>query len=248
MNIGRGKQGIYNLIFALGLIGGIVLLKASPKALTVSSPNVSGVRIVLDAGHGGPDGGAIGCSGVLEKDINLSVAKKLGSLLQQSGAEVVYTRESDDCISPDKSLSIAKLKLADMKKRAEIRDGSGADLFISIHMNKFSDSAQSGSQVFYSSNSAESKNLAENIQKYLKKFVNPKNKRLAKESGRSIYILNNANIPCVVVACGFLSNPQEEGVLCKDDYQQKIAFSIYSGIIEYINTDNYKEMHTDVKR
>jgi len=235
LNLHGSKQSIYNLIFAIGLIIGFAFVKNTAHTINVSSPNVSGKKIIIDAGHGSPDGGAVGSSGVFEKDLNLSVAKKLGSLLQKSGAYVVYTRETDECIAPDKSLSIAEVKRADMKKRKEIRDSSNADLFVSIHMNKFADSSQNGAQVFYAKNPLQSKALAQNIQKHLKNNINPKNNRHIKESDGSIYILNNAQIPCVLVECGFLSNPHEEKLLCLDEYRQNIAFAIYSGIVEYIN-------------
>ena len=187
---------------------------------------VSDKVIVIDAGHGASDGGAIGIEGTIEKDINLKIAQKLQSLLEKTGATVILTRSDD---SP-----IANSKREDMHLRKDIKTHSDAHLFISIHMNKFPQSKYRGAQVFYA-NDEESKLLGEKIQNEMIKILDPTNNRTAKKAEESIFILKGSNIPSVIVECGFLSNPEEEHLLNQGGYQDKVAWAIYSGVTEYFS-------------
>ncbi|MBR2405395.1 MAG: N-acetylmuramoyl-L-alanine amidase CwlD, partial [Clostridia bacterium] len=197
-------------------------------------PLTFGRVIVIDPGHGSPDGGATGYSGSLEKDINLDIAKKLGSYLQQGGAYVIYTREDDNAVTDNLEAKIKEIKRADLANRKNIKNNSGADLFISIHMNKFEQSKYKGAQVFYPGNSLESKELAQTIQQSITEFADNSNYREAKDSKNDIFILKDSKIPSVLVECGFLSNPEEEAKLLTQEYQSEIAYAIFGGISRYL--------------
>ncbi len=193
-----------------------------------------GKKVIIDAGHGAPDGGAVGKSGTLEKDINLSVALALQKLFESGGTEVILTRSDDKGIY-DVSGSIKNKKVSDIKNREKIINESDADVFISIHMNKFPDEQYSGPQVFYSPNHDDSQALAECIQKSMIAALNPESAREIKKAGKDIYLLHNAHIPAVLAECGFLSNSAEEKLLTDEKYQRQIAWSVYCGVIEYFN-------------
>lgn len=196
--------------------------------MPVGTVPVSSKVIVIDAGHGASDGGAVGISGVTEKDINLNIAMRLKELLEKTGAQVIVTRADDE--------PLANSKRDDMRLRKNIRDTSDADIFVSIHMNKFSEAKYSGAQVFYAADD-ESKRLGEAIQNSMKTILNPNNNRVAKKAEDSIYILKKNSVPSVIVECGFLSNPEEEKLLVQDDYQEKVAWSVYSGIVDYFDSN-----------
>lgn len=195
---------------------------------------ISGKTIIIDAGHGFPDGGAVGSSGVLEKDLNLSVAMFLQKFFESSGTHVLLTRSDDNGIY-DISGSIKNKKVSDIKNREEFIKNSDAQIFVSIHMNKFSDSKYSGPQVFYSKNNEKSEILAKCIQKSMIAALNPKSKREVKSADSSIYLLSHTDIPAVLVECGFLSNAEEEKMLKDEKYQRQLAWSVYCGIIDYFN-------------
>lgn len=231
------KQRIYNILFSVALVLAVISMFSFNDGMLypVMSVPVSGKIIVIDAGHGTPDGGATGVSGAKEKDINLYIAKNLGNYLMQSGAVVIYTREDDGTIADNLDDTIRNIKRNDMSKRKNIRDNSNADMFISIHMNIYSDPKYSGAQVFYKGENAESRMLANSIQNQIKSFVDPANTREAKNSKNEIFILNDSKIPSVLVECGFLSNPGEEKKLLTESYRDEISYAIYSGILKYLS-------------
>lgn len=193
---------------------------------------VSEKVIVIDAGHGASDGGAVGTSGTYEKELNLKIAQRLQKLLEQTGSEVIITRADDE--------PIADSKREDMHLRRSYRDNSKADIFVSIHMNKFEQQQYSGAQVFYADDE-ESKILGQCIQTEMKQLLNPDNNRVAKKADSSIFLLKKSSVPSVIVECGFLSNPQEEQLLNTPDYQDKVAWSVYSGIIKYFDTKDERK-------
>ncbi len=207
------------------------IVKSGFDSIAVSALPFNGKVIILDAGHGIPDGGAVGISGAVEQSINLEVTLKLQQLLEQSGAYVILTRADENAVAPDLNKKIKEIKKDDLKYRRNMRD-SGCDAFVSVHMNKFEVEKYNGAQVFYSDNE-QSKLLGECVQASLKLHVDPSNNRVAKESKNNIYILNDSNVASVVVECGFLSNKNEEKLLNTQDYQQKIAYGIYNGIIDF---------------
>lgn len=192
------------------------------------------ITVVIDAGHGGFDPGKVGINNALEKDINLSIAFKLKNLLELNDIHVIMTRESDHCLceksDPDK-------KRTDMKKRATIINSSDAIIAVSIHQNSFTQERYRGAQVFYYYKSEGGKILAETIQERIKKYLNDGNNRLAK-SNDSYYMLKQTNCPLVIVECGFLSNWEEANLLGEAYYQEKMAWAIHLGIMEYIKNKN----------
>lgn len=189
--------------------------------------------IILDAGHGGFDGGAVAPDGTVEKDINLKIALTLKEFLKQSGFEVIMTRESDVSTDDVETDKIAARKKSDLKNRLGLMKDYPQAVFVSIHLNKFTTSAANGSQVFYSPKKEESKILGEYIQKSVVKLLQPENQRVNKRATSSTYLLYNADIPAVLVECGFLSNTAELKRLKDEEYQRKMAFCIFCGILEY---------------
>lgn len=190
--------------------------------------------VVIDAGHGGEDSGAVANS-VLEKDINLEIALKLRDMLKASGIEVKMIRESDVSIYDTASGTIRERKVSDLKNRVKIVNNNKKNILVSIHQNKFEQSKYSGAQMFYSINNDKSQILAENIRKSITGLIQPENKRELKKGGSDIYLLNKAAVPAVIVECGFISNEEEAKNLSNEEYQSKMAFAICCGILEYKN-------------
>lgn len=198
---------------------------------TVSLP-VSGKTIVLDAGHGFPDQGAESASGVTEANLNLEITKKVQLLLEQSGCNVILTRSDENGIYDVGSNTLREKKVSDIKNRVKIGNESSADAFISIHLNKIPQSQYYGWQTFFKSNNEKSEQLAKSIQEELNSSIQKENKREAlKITGK--YIIEHVEIPITIVECGFLSNPEEEQLLKQDEYQNRIAWGIYNGIMDY---------------
>ncbi len=208
----------------------VLLFKAEAAEPTAANTEPPTITVVIDPGHGGQDGGA-SSGDVLEKDLNLSVALRLRDIVISNGGAAVMTREGD---APDIPGGNGKFnKKADLEYRLSVLRDANADVFISIHMNKFSESKYSGAQVFYSQNGEESKTLGEHIQLSLRDNLDPENAREAKRNEAGIYILKNADVPAALVECGFLSNPEELEKLTTDEYQQALAEAIYKGIISF---------------
>lgn len=189
--------------------------------------------IIIDAGHGGEDGGAIGADGTNEKDINLEISLKLNDILTVMGYKTQMVRTTDISIHNENSITLREKKVSDIRNRAAIMEEYENCFYVSIHQNKYEDSRIWGAQTFYSPNDEASKTLAQFIQTSIATELQPDNKRLIKESGTSIYVLYNATKPAVMVECGFISNPNELSQLKTKEYQSKMAFSIMSGIINY---------------
>ena len=205
------------------LLAGLLLAMGRPDV--VSAVKQSQIVIVIDAGHGGFDGGAVGrLTKVKESGLNLAVAQKLKSLCQKAGYRVIMTREDDS--------ALGSTKAADMAMRKNIIEESGADMVVSIHMNKYPDSAVAGPQVFYFVESEEGKLLASCIQQAFNDELMPKRPRVHKPE--RYFILRSGTAPCVIAECGFLSNEDEERLLQTDDYQQKCANAIFEGVRQYI--------------
>ena len=204
------------------------------ESTAVMSENSVSPVIVIDAGHGGEDGGA-SANGLLEKDINLSIALKLRDMLTISGYKVIMTRDSDVSVYDSTADTTREKKVSDLKNRAEMINSSQNNILVSIHQNKFEQSQYFGTQMFYSKNDPKSAVLAEELRKSVTGMLQPDNKRELKQADSNIYILDKAQVPAVIVECGFLSNEEEAKKLADSDYQQKMAFSVYSGIIGYMN-------------
>lgn len=192
--------------------------------------------IVIDAGHGGEDGGAVTENGVLEKDINLDIALKLRKMFTQNDFDVIMIREDDISIYDENAETLKEKKKSDMYNRLELFNSNENNIVISIHQNKFSDSQYSGTQVFYSKNNPKSVILAECIKNSVVGLLQPDNTRQCKPADKNIFLLHNSTSAAVIVECGFLSNPQEAQLLNNDTYRNEMAFSIYMGFLEFYNT------------
>ncbi len=190
--------------------------------------------IILDAGHGGADGGAVAFDNTQEKHINLQITLKIKSVLELSGYDVILTRTSDDSIHSKDAVTLRQKKVSDIKNREKIINNNPDAIFISIHQNKFYDKNVHGAQVFYSGNNPESTVLAQKINDSIINTVQTNNPRQIKKSGTEIYLLYNSQIPSVMVECGFLSNSDDLNKLKDDKFQKKIALSISQGIINFI--------------
>lgn len=193
--------------------------------------------IVIDPGHGGEDGGTVGFSRLMEKDINLDIALQLQKLLQISGYRVIMTRTTDISINDDNLDTVRERKSSDLHNRLKIVEAQGDCILVSIHQNHFTSSRYSGAQMFYSTKNSQSKVLAENIKARVIGLLQPENKRETKPTTNSIYLLWNAKVPAVVVECGFLSNESEAAKLNNKLYRQQMAFAIYSGILDYCSAN-----------
>ena len=198
---------------------------------TVSLP-ISGKTIVIDAGHGKPDEGAQSSNGTTEAATNLKIALKLQNLLEQSGTIVILTRSDENAIYDVDAKTLKQKKISDIHNRVKIGNESSADLFISIHLNKIPQQQYDGWQTFYKAGSEEGKKIATLIQNNLNEAIQKENNRVAKTID-NIYIIKHVEIPITIVECGFLSNPTEEKKLLEDDYQNRLAWGIYNGIIDY---------------
>lgn len=184
--------------------------------------------VVVDAGHGGKDGGASGADGTLEKDLNLDIAARLAGFLEVSGYDVVMTRTADVSLGAEEFD-----KVRDMRARLQMMRDCPGGLFVSVHLNKFTQSRYRGVQTFYSPNHGESLLLARSIQSSVRCRMQPENDRAVKSGKTNSYLLKNADCPAVIVECGFLSNEQELALLKTEQYRAKMAYCIYLGIVEF---------------
>ena len=176
--------------------------------------------------------GAESSKGTTEAETNLKIALKLQNLLEQSGSTVILTRSDENAIFDIDSKTLKQKKISDIHNRVKIGNESSADIFVSIHLNKIPQNQYDGWQTFYKDGSEQSAKLAKSIQSSLNDAIEKENNRVAKTID-NIYIIKHVEIPTTIVECGFLSNPQEEQQLLEDEYQNKLAWGIYNGIINY---------------
>ncbi len=187
--------------------------------------------IILDAGHGGEDGGATGTNGILEKDLNLSLAGSLAAILRLSGYTVVETRTEDRLLYSAGTKKGHK-KQSDLENRLAFTEQYPDSVFISIHMNTFPTPNCEGAQVWYSQNNEQSKTLAQSVQAKVTTLLQPGNHRKIKAATSNIYILRHATTPAILVECGFLSTPADCERLCDPLYQKQLALTLCSAIFE----------------
>lgn len=221
------------LIFTVGYSASVTVLSDS---VSVKKP-----VIIIDAGHGGEDGGTQSADGVLEKDINLKISEKLEKILKNDGFKTVMVRDSDTLIYDESCSTMRSKKSSDIHNRLDIMKKHKDCIFISIHQNYFTQSKYSGAQVFYRPDHEQSRILAESIQKSIVSSLQTDNTRQIKSCTSDVYLIHNAVSTAVMVECGFLSNPDEAEKLQNDAYQQKMALAIAGGlkIILTKETDNY---------
>lgn len=226
------------LAFSLLFCTAAVFLHRGTPFVAVSAEDTKPAipTVVLDAGHGGEDGGAVGVGGVTEKELNLQIVKMLGKMLEEAGVTVVYTRTDDRLLYTEEQNVRGKRKMYDLRNRLAIAANAHDAVLVSIHMNKFSDSRQKGLQVYYATADGRSRRLAESLRSTVREKLQPENRRPLKAAGENIYLLARAEFPAVLVECGFLSNEEECVKLCQENYQRELSEALFCGIMEYINT------------
>lgn len=203
-------------------------------AWQLSNLPLSGKIIVLDPGHGGPDPGAVK-GDAIEKEISLAVTLKLRDYLQQQGALVMLTRETDVDLADEDLKGYSKRKVQDLNRRLEMINDSNTDLYASIHLNAIPSSRWKGAQTFYFDNLKENKRVSKFIQEELRRNLENTNREA--KTANNIYLLKHAKKPGVLIEIGFLSNPSERALLMQDDYQEKVAASIYQGIMRHFTNE-----------
>ncbi|MBQ7864286.1 MAG: N-acetylmuramoyl-L-alanine amidase [Lachnospiraceae bacterium] len=229
------KEKIVLLIMAVGilLLGSAFFERAEKEqSISVMGEGKGSPVVVIDAGHGGKDPGKVGVNGALEKEINLQIALRLKNLLEQNDVAVVLTREEDKDLASEQAVS---RKNEDLRARAALIADTKPVVMISIHQNSYPEEEVDGAQVFYYTGSDSGKMLGSIIQNSLKSEIDDGNRRVAK-ANKEYYLLKKAVCPAVIIECGFLSNPAEAALLVTEEYQEKLAFAIHLGIMEYINT------------
>ncbi len=223
----------YYLLVAILCIGGASLSSDAVTTYNQNAPVERSHTIIIDAGHGGIDGGATSCTGVLESGINLEIALKLDALLRLLGYDTKMIRTTDTSIYTEGN-TIAAQKVSDLKERVRICNETENAILISIHQNTFSDSKYGGAQVFYADTDG-SKALAQKLQESVCKTVNPGSNRKCKEA-KTVYFLQNIECTGILVECGFLSNPEEEAKLRDPGYQQQICCVIAGALNDFLHS------------
>ena len=232
----RMEKGFSLVLGALLVIS--MLYVARGAAVLVNGRNVentedisqSQICVVIDAGHGGDDPGKIGINQLLEKDVNLSIALKVRQYLEAQGIKVVMTREDEnglyDSGAPNK-------KVQDMKRRVALIEETAPAITVSIHQNSYPEEYVHGAQVFYYDGSRDGQLLAQLLQEQLVQKLDPENHRQIKAND-SYYLLKKTDVPIVIVECGFLSNQAEAKLLGQEEYQDRVAWAIHMGILQYL--------------
>ncbi|MBM7634625.1 N-acetylmuramoyl-L-alanine amidase CwlD [Geomicrobium sediminis] len=218
------------ILFAGLMAYSMYALFSNEDTSTLEMP-LSGNVIILDAGHGGVDGGSVAKSGTLEKDVALDISLKLRDYLQASGALVYMTREGDSDLANESTRGFSNRKTEDLKKRIEIINSSNADYYVSLHLNATPSSKWRGAQTFYNRTFEESKLMAESVQGEMVRQLENTNRSALPI--HNIFLVDRAEIPGVLVEVGFLSNVQEAADLGTEEYQDKVAASIYQGMLRY---------------
>lgn len=214
-----------------------IMLTARRGADRDANADEGRVRVVIDAGHGGEDGGTSG-GGLTEKDVNLAVAESMYDILSAAGVECVMTR-TDDRLLYDKYGDLSdytgRKKVYDLRNRLRIAEEHEDAVFVSVHMNYFASKKYSGLQVWYSPNDASSRTLADTVQSTVRKYLQPDNDRETKRAGSAIYLLDRIRTPAILVECGFLSNDEECARLGDGDYRRSLALVMSEAVMEFLS-------------
>lgn len=216
------------------ICAGLIAVSALFHVVAQTTLHTSGKQeIVLDAGHGGLDPGAVSADGISEKDINLDIVLILRDLLTASGFSVTLTRETDCSLHEEGCRTVAQKKTSDLKKRLSIIKEHPQAVVVSVHQNYFGESKYHGAQMFAGPKNEQSRVLAECLQTSFRQTLQPENTREVKTATSSVYIIHEAPNPIVLAECGFLSNPQESKQLANPDYRKAVALTLYQGILAY---------------
>ena len=226
----RLKTKLISILILLIIVSVYILFFYSKyqSKQTLENTPIPRYRVVIDAGHGGIDGGAMGKNGTVEREINLQIAFEIENLFKSKGFEVYLTRKDENGLYDDTSPGFKK---RDLQKRVEIVKSVNANIFISVHLNTYSSSSRRGAQVFFKKGNVNAKNLADGIQ--LELNLLKESKRMYDAITGDYFLLNALEIPAVIVECGFLSNPEEERLLTTKSYQKTLAKAIYTGTTRY---------------
>ena len=225
---------IFTLAATLILLCLMHFFPSKESTPTAAVPEQKYTTVIIDAGHGGEDGGTQTASGTLEKDLNLTIAFFLKKELEDMGIHVIMTREEDKLLYDTSVNYKGQKKKLDAAARLKIVEDNPNSIFVSIHMNSYTSPQYSGLQVWYSGNNKDSLTLAKTIQDRNNSLFQKTNKRQTKPAGESIYLLSKINTPAVLIECGFLSNPREATNLCDSGYQIALSKSLAESIVEYI--------------
>lgn len=191
--------------------------------------------IVLDAGHGGEDGGAVGVDGLLEKTVNLKVAQSIEDMFRLADIPVIMTRTEDIMLNDPDAAIAGKRKMTDLRSRLKIAQNTPEGVLVSIHMNSFSQAKYRGLQVYYSKNHKDSAVLAQTVQESVRTLLQPDNQRKIKPADSSIYLLDHCDRPAVLIECGFLSNPEECAMLGQEEYLGELSTVLFASICDYLS-------------
>ena len=234
------RTHIWSIFYVLALVAilalsvrGLLRVReawAAAQAVPASGTGQGSYTIIIDPGHGGVDGGAVGVTGAREAEINLSISRKLRQILALCGVSAVMTRTDENALEAPEADTIAAKKVTDIKNRVALINGVENGLLVSIHQNMFSQSRYTGAQVFWAP-TAGSQELAEYTQEVLRRTLAPDNHRMAKPVAESIYLMNHIQCTGMLVECGFLSNPGEEALLQQDGYQTRVAAAIAGALL-----------------
>ncbi|MBE6760263.1 MAG: cell wall hydrolase [Ruminococcaceae bacterium] len=232
------KEYLLAVGLALALLLFIILTKGGTVGLTsaeASPASSDDFVIILDPGHGGVDGGAVGVNGTVEKRINLEISLKLRDVFTAAGYTVIMTRDTDKSIHDSTADTIREMKVSDLHNRLALTEMYPNSLLISIHQNTLGNSSVTGAQVFFSPNDPRSEQLAQCLQDSFNDGIQLAGDREIKKAGKNLYLFYNAKNTAVLAECGFLSNSQEEAMLCDPDHQDDIVHCIYRGTLEYLS-------------
>lgn len=221
--------------YLITIISILLIINWGSRAVTVIAENTPIERkhcIIIDPGHGGVDGGATSCTGILESTLNLEISLRLNDLFHLLGYDTRIIRTGDISVYT-KGETIAQKKISDLKERVRIVNETENAILVSIHQNNFSDSRYSGAQIFYSS-TAQSKQLAEQLQTAFKETINQGSNRMCKKSN-GIYLMEHINKPGILIECGFLSNPEEESKLKRPEYQKQLSCVVAATISSFLS-------------
>ena len=233
--VNKKTFGLFAVCFALflGFVSALALcVQALNAPLPVSAAN-SKLKIVIDAGHGGVDGGVMGKNGAKESDLNLSISLKLKTLLEETGFDVTLTRKTTSGLY---GVATKGFKKRDMLKRKEVIENAAPDLVLSIHQNFYPSASTRGGQVFYNKQNANSQTLATCLQTQLNELYAKQGVRPRTEKFGEYYLLQCTDYPTVIIECGFLSNAKDETLLKSNDFKRKLCGSIAAGVLNYLQT------------
>ncbi len=234
---------IFSLILAL--VGAILIfisvfcfknIKEKPAILDADAITLL-PTVIIDAGHGGEDGGASGKGGSLEKELNLDIAEKIADMLRSSGIKVIMTRTEDILLYDRNADYMGHKKSLDLRARLDIAKSNPNAVFVSIHMNAFGDARYKGLQVWYSKNTEGSRRLADTVQNLVRETLQNDNNRKTKEANSSIYLLDRAVCDSILIECGFLSNSEEEALLLDENYRKTLALTLFAAIKDYLSAE-----------